>query len=554
MNSFARCPSIGSGTAWLVPALAILLVAASAAGQPRRHALLVGIADYQHVDDLQGPSHDVDSLKGVLQDWEFDYITTLVDGEATRDAILKALDNLILDTTAGDHVFIYFSGHGTSFRNFSDSRTRMEELLDPATGGLFPVDLDPRAPDATQRLIVGSLDLRPRLLRLDADRQVFVVFDACYSGNAVKSISCARERFQPWEAHPVADRDFGAQTWVEEPYPYENLLYLSASAVDQVACDIREEDLWRTPTVDGRPHGALTDALLRGLSGEANTDGNGALTIVELHEYVRRRVEAAFPQTPQLLYPEDRPDARSQPVFGVAHPARPGAVPSATPLRVWLGAGADVFMGRLVAVDGVTVSTSGYDPPFDPEARPTLQPTIPRHEVSSYDLRIDPDDGRPTFTVQHASGEVLAAGLNADDTVRRVVRHRAVHALLKEAFVGQAFNVRVEIPRAERERRVRAASGRRARRRSRLRSALRGGRGRALSARVRRRAGRLALAGAVDARRSARQSRRAHSGRRRAFAGRHRVRQAIRFPRSAGRVRRLAADRRRGRRAAGARD
>ena len=100
----------------LVLAVALTIGAEPTRAQGLRHALLIGIGDYIHdnVTDLEGPPYDVRSLERVLRDdWAFDHVTSLIDSDATRDAILGALDELIRDTRPGDHVFLYFSGHGT---------------------------------------------------------------------------------------------------------------------------------------------------------------------------------------------------------------------------------------------------------------------------------------------------------------------------------------------------------------------------------------------------------------------------------------------------------
>ena len=148
-------------------AAAVLLLLASGSvpisAQARRHALLIGVSDYEHEDisDLEGPRNDVRSLERVLRrDWRFDRIRTLVDRNATRAAILAAISDLIRDAREGDQVFLYFSGHGTSFLH-DDGVTGMTARLDPGTGGLYPVDLNPRADDAFDRLLVGRRDLRP---------------------------------------------------------------------------------------------------------------------------------------------------------------------------------------------------------------------------------------------------------------------------------------------------------------------------------------------------------------------------------------------------------
>ena len=407
-------------------------------GQARRHALLVGIGDYVHegIADLAGPPHDVRSLEQVLRrDWAFDRVTSLVDRAATRDAVLNALDDLIRDTRPGDHVFIYFSGHGTSVHEGRD-RGRAPSLLaaalDPGTGGLYPADLDPTSPDALGTLLVGRRDLRPRLQQLDRGRDVFVVFDACYSGNTVRAWAPGGSppvRYQPW---PVTSAPtFGSATrFVDERYPYDNLVYLSASAEDELARDIREVDLASMPTIDNRPHGLLTDALLRGLAGAADTDESGEVTVGELHRFVRRFAETRWQQTPQLLYPAARSVAPEQPVFGAVTataPLPPGepATPEPIVLRVHLGAGAEGLRDRVAALDGVALATA------------------------SYDLHVDTGD-RGAFTVRHGSGDVLASALDADAAVRRVAWQALVQELLRESFSGQDFNVELNILNVER--------------------------------------------------------------------------------------------------------
>ena len=423
-HSGGRCIRTG-----LVLAVALIIGAEPTPAQGLRHALLVGIGDYIHdnVDDLDGPPHDVRSLERVLRDdWAFDRVTSLIDRDATRDAILDALDELIRDTRPGDHVFLYFSGHGTSAFEGRD-RARAPSVLaaglDPGTGGLFPADLDPASPDAAERLLVGRRDLRPRLQQLDRGRDVFVVFDACYSGNAVRSWvpnGTAPLRYQPWPTTPAPA--FGSATRiVDGRYPYDGLVYLSAAAENEAARDIPEADLGILPTIDNRPHGLLTDAILRGLAGAADTDRNGELTVRELHRYVRKSVEERWQQTPQLLHPEGGDALTEQPVFSAARAIDPPppSEPS-TVLRVRLGPGAADLRGRVAALDGVALVTAAYD------------------------LYVEAG-GRGDYTVRHGSGDALASALDADEAVRRVAFQALVHELLAESFPGRDFNVELDI-------------------------------------------------------------------------------------------------------------
>jgi hypothetical protein len=57
------------------------------------------------------------------------------------------------------------------------------------------------------------------------------------------------------------------------------------------------------PTIDGNPHGVLTDSLLRVLSGQTPVDTNndGHWSQIELYKAVRSGVQRRFRQTPQAL-------------------------------------------------------------------------------------------------------------------------------------------------------------------------------------------------------------------------------------------------------------
>jgi hypothetical protein len=110
---------------WLAALGALLLIGlvvapaqAQTQAQARSVALLVGVGDYRHPRlNLEGPAHDVRALRDVLlRRWGFQPadVQTLVDGQATRGAILQALRDLQARTAPGDDVFVYFSGHGVS--------------------------------------------------------------------------------------------------------------------------------------------------------------------------------------------------------------------------------------------------------------------------------------------------------------------------------------------------------------------------------------------------------------------------------------------------------
>lgn len=116
--------------------------ASSAWGAGKRVALLIGIADYPHLESpqgpLQGPVNDVTALRALLiERWGFSAgdIRTLIDRQATRVAMLDELRALEKRSAAGDEVFLFYSGHGTSALD-----SRLSPPLPQGSGAMVPSD------------------------------------------------------------------------------------------------------------------------------------------------------------------------------------------------------------------------------------------------------------------------------------------------------------------------------------------------------------------------------------------------------------------------------
>ena len=327
---------LASARLGLFAALAVLALFATVAPKdamatdiaPRRLALLVGIGQYadKRIPALEGPAHDIEAVQASLQQhWGFAArdIVVLRDRAATRAGILGAIEQLERESRSGDQILLYFSGHGTSA-----SDRAMNLPLPHSSGAFVPYDLrmEGSLADIAAGLVVGARDLRPRLARLDAGgRQVLVVSDSCYSGQAVRMLGTLpggvrlRPRHVPLEAESrsaaaegPATRNARASRPEPEPYPYRRVFYIAAASDSEPAMDIGSDALAKLPTIDGRPHGALTDALLRALTGRLpNLDANrdGAIDQGELFGGVQRFMAArAYSHTPQAL-PAAREDS-----------------------------------------------------------------------------------------------------------------------------------------------------------------------------------------------------------------------------------------------------
>ena len=358
-------PVMGVGKVLLRTAAAVALLLCASGAYAERRALLIGVPSVPGDPSLtlEGPAHDVEAIRNaLLADWGFaqSNIDTLVGASASRSAVLGALERLADGARAGDQFFIYFSGHGTSAHDL-DSKLDM----DPGTGALVPADWPVgSSQEMVTGLIVAKRDLRPIFERLDrSGADTFVAFDACYSGDTYKRIPEKVRREIPPELKERLEQDLARLDLdaMEAPEPYERLVYLSASARDELAYETPESEAgpggeW--PTIDGRAHGDFTNGLLLALRGEADLDSDGQITYVELRQYLREHLDGS--QTPQL-HPAGKPVVNG-PVLGQARaPGRRAATASDDTLRVRVDPPHPELTARLAVSERLAVTDGPYD-------------------------------------------------------------------------------------------------------------------------------------------------------------------------------------------------
>jgi hypothetical protein len=431
-------------------AVIVLLGSSLCLAQARKHAILVGVGHYTYLPTatLEGPPNDIRAMQRVLtESWGFDprNVTVLQDKDATKTAILSAIDRLAETTKPADFIFLYFSGHGTS----GYDRTFKDVGIDGNSGALIPADFKPGPVDRLKEgLIIGSRDLRPRFEKIEKDRKLFVLFDSCFSGNAARLVFAVGQARYVAPTELVGDAralqhteeegppPSGPPEAPEVPYPYANLLYISAASKSEKAMDIDSRALrsGRAQTVDDQPHGALTNAFLLGLSGAADTNRDRKITYGELYQFVRDTVMQQFPHQPQLLAPAmTREELLASPVLATttrpsgASASGPAKVPAATgkaSLRVKTADLPAELARKIGATPGVTLTTGD----------------------GAYDLLVT--QGPQGFKLYHASGDELAAyqAGQAGEVVERVARQVAVQELIGLDYPDQDFNVTLEIP------------------------------------------------------------------------------------------------------------
>jgi len=311
-------------------AAGLLFAAISNPVSARNVALLIAVGQFQDPllksAQLRGTSPDIESMQRALADhWGFapGDIHSLKDQDATRDRILAEISALEQRSAPGDTVLIYFSGHGTSA---NDENNQYD--LPYATGAWVPYDLDYSTPAASAKtLIVGRRDLVPRLKTLDqGGRFVVVVSDSCFSGQVVRAFgqTHSHSRFLPMQTRDLGVARVQPATVVSArppppPYPYTHVVLLSGASDSETGADIStDEALQQAPTLDGKYHGAFTDAFLRLLDGQLvpgtfnYSRGREAMLAFMEHQ--------GFAQHPQLLpaVAEDPQDVGSRPFLGMS--------------------------------------------------------------------------------------------------------------------------------------------------------------------------------------------------------------------------------------------
>lgn len=100
------------------PVLAATLTAAIALGSApamaeRTLALVIGIDDYAHIPRLDGAVNDARDIADALRALGAE-TTLLVDGAATRAAILDAWTRLAGMARPGDRLIVTYAGHGSN--------------------------------------------------------------------------------------------------------------------------------------------------------------------------------------------------------------------------------------------------------------------------------------------------------------------------------------------------------------------------------------------------------------------------------------------------------
>ncbi len=242
---------------------------------PNALAVVVGIENYQYVPDATYAYNDAEVFREYLAEtlgFKKQKIKIATNSKATQAELNKLLGSnswLSRNVVKGkSDIVVYFSGHGIA--NQKDKST-----------GILPFDVDPN-------YSVG-LPLKKLYKDLNAmgARSVTVYLDACFTGqtrDAKMLIADARPIIILPKKQEIPD----------------DVNVLSAASGSQISGAIKEKE-----------HGLFTYYVLRGLSGDADSNKDKVVKLRELSDYVSKNVkeQAALngrEQLPQLKSNQDK--------------------------------------------------------------------------------------------------------------------------------------------------------------------------------------------------------------------------------------------------------
>jgi hypothetical protein len=217
---------------------------------PVKRALLIGIDKYQseNIPELRGAVNDVEAAAQLLMTrfgFRLNSIRRLINENATRRAILEALNELAKVSGPRDWIYIHYSGHGSQVDdlNGDEKDDQKDETLVPYDGrtGNIPDIIDDELGDVLGKFISPN---------------VVVVLDACHSGTATRGVT-VRSRSIPEDTRKEIYRQLQPTTRAIIPLTAQHHILLSGAAAGDLTLD---------GPIDGQNRGIFSYALQKTLA------------------------------------------------------------------------------------------------------------------------------------------------------------------------------------------------------------------------------------------------------------------------------------------------
>ncbi len=232
------------------------------AKMPTLWGLSIGVSKYGSTAvDLKYAHLDAQSLSRFLKDQEGNlfkevHFKTLVNQEVTRDVVLKTISSHLGKASENDVAFIFIAGHG---------------IKHSQTGSYYFMPYDADFNTALSKgLRMSDFNEAINILSKNV-RKVIVAMDTCHAG----AIGGSGERAMG-----------GGEDLTRVLEAASGRFILAASKGGEASL---ENEKFKLHEGDSG-HGAFTYALIKGMSGESDYDGDLCITLQELSHYVAKQV------------------------------------------------------------------------------------------------------------------------------------------------------------------------------------------------------------------------------------------------------------------------
>ena len=232
-----------------------------------KYAVVIGVADYQHIDDLDYTDDDAQDIYNTLINncgFQPSDISLLIDSTATKSGIQNAITNWLASREGpGDLVVIFFSGHGGSGPDvppLGDEVDGYDEYISPYDALTYSWTND-----------IADDEFNAWLSTLDSTK-VVVLIDSCHSGGMIMGAKGITK---------VGSGKVAVGDGFAKDIDKAGRVVLTASDDDQDSFGF-----------GALQNGVFTYYLVEGLqTPAADTNGNGWVSAEEAYSYLRDRVD-----------------------------------------------------------------------------------------------------------------------------------------------------------------------------------------------------------------------------------------------------------------------
>ncbi len=229
-----------------------------------RYGLVIGISKYQdkRISELKYTHADAEEFSKLLTDpkkvgLNKENVRVLLDENATLSRIKEAIVNwLVKKADEKSTVYLFFAGHG------GVEADHLKREKDNLAKYLLPYDTNF---DSLFSTALSNRDFND-FLQMIRSKKLLIFLDACHSGGVASGARDVKITEDPYQK--LAEG--------------EGRVVISASKPDQLSYE--DANLG---------HGVFTYHLLDALSGKADVDKNGYVTVFEVYNYLQKNVPSS---------------------------------------------------------------------------------------------------------------------------------------------------------------------------------------------------------------------------------------------------------------------